>query len=102
MIEEKLTPAIRAVKEAFAEKLSYFPEYFGFGCIPYVIVEEAMNKIGFTPDWNNCDYNHSSGDIDYWVVFRNKDKDFSYILSASMLNPRAEIEKKPKDYKLYQ
>lgn len=43
MIEEKLTPAIRAVKEAFAEKLSYFPEYFGFGCIPYIIVEEAMS-----------------------------------------------------------
>lgn len=40
MIEEKLTPAIRAVKEAFAEKLSHFPEYFGFGCIPYIIVEE--------------------------------------------------------------
>lgn len=102
MIEEKLLPAITAVKEAFIEKLSYFPEYIAFGCIPYAIVEEAMNKIGFIPDWDSYDDNHSGGDIDYWIVFRNENKDFSYLLSASMLNPRAEISKKTKDYKLYQ
>lgn len=99
MMEEKLALAIKAVKEAFTEKLSCFPEKIAFGCIPYIIVEEAMSSIGFTPDWNQYNENHSGGDLDYWIVFRNKDKDFSYLLSASLLNPRAEIEKKSKDYK---
>ena len=78
MIEEKLTPAIIEVKKAFAEKLSRFPDKFFFGCVHYTIIEESMKEIGFEPDWNDSDTNHSSGDIDYWVVFRNTNKDFRY------------------------
>ena len=101
MIEEKLFPAIIEVKKAFTEKLSRFPDKFFFGCIHYAIVEEAMKEVGFEPDWNNSDFNHS-GDIDYWVVFRSADKDFCYLLSGSTYCDRSEIEKLPKTYKLGQ
>ena len=100
MIEEKLTPAIIEVKKAFAEKLSRFPDKFFFGCVHYAIIEEAMKEIGFEPDWNDSHTNHSSGDIDYWVVFRNTNKDFCYLLSGSMYGAMSEIEKRPKTYKL--
>lgn len=98
MIEEKLTPAIVQTKEAFIEKLKLYPDKFYFGCIHYAIIEEAMKEIGFESDWNCYNENHSGGDLDYWVVFRNNDMDFSYLLSASLMQARAEIEKKPQDY----
>lgn len=98
MIEEKLTPAIVQTKEAFIEKLKLHPDKFYFGCIHYAIIEEAMQEIGFMPDWNCYNENHSGGDLDYWIVFRSYSADFSYLLSASLIEARAEIEKKPKDY----
>lgn len=100
MIEEKLTPAIRQVKKAFTEKLKLYPDKFFFGCIHYVIIKEAMKEIGFEPDWNNYSENHSGGDLDYWIIFRNNDKNFSYLLSASLMEASAKIEKKPKDYEI--
>ena len=44
---DKLTPAIRRIKNEVQKSLKLLPEFASFGCIHFEIFKEILEKLGF-------------------------------------------------------
>lgn len=94
---DKLTPAIRRIKNEVRKALKLLPIFASFGCIHFEIFKEILEELGFEMD--NSDWEFNGWEHDTWVKFHNHEKKVTYLVYSSWYDSRVTLTKEEYDSK---
>ena len=94
---DKLTPAIRRIKNEVRKSLKLLPEFTSFGHIHFEIFKEILEELGFEMDDGDWDFN--GWEHDAWVKFHNHEKKVTYLVYSSWYASRVTLTKEEYDFK---
>lgn len=84
---DRLTPALRRIKQELTKSLKQFPEYASFGCIPFETFREVLEELGF--ELEKADYESGK----HFVRFQNHKEEIAYLVESSWYYSRVTLYK---------
>lgn len=91
---DRLTPAIRRIKQEITKVLKQFPEYASFGSIPFETFREVLEQLGFEED---DDWDYNGWEHDTWTKFHNHKEKITYRVYSSWYYSRVTLNKEEYD-----